>query len=67
MKFFHLADLHLGIRVCEFSLLEDQAYLLEGILEEAKKQKPDAVLLTGDLYDRLTPPVEAVRLFGRFV
>ena len=67
MKFFHLADLHLGIRVCEFSLLEDQAYLLEGVLEEAKKQKPDAVLLAGDLYDRLTPPVEAVRLFGRFV
>lgn len=67
MKFFHLADLHLGIRVCEFSLLEDQAFVLDAVLGEAERQAPDAVLLAGDIYDTLTPPADAVRLLDRFV
>lgn len=67
MKFFHLADLHLGIRVCEFSLLEDQGYLLREVLAAAEEESPDAVLLAGDIYDSPTPPAEAVRLFDAFV
>ena len=47
MKFVHLSDLHLGKRVNEFSMLEDQAYILKQILELIRKEQPDAVLLAG--------------------
>ena len=67
MKFFHLSDLHLGKRVNEYSLLEDQQYILNKIIIEAEREKPRAVLISGDVYDKPVPPVEAVKLFGDFL
>ena len=63
MKLFHLSDLHLGKRVYDFSMLEDQEYILRQILRAADAEQPDAVLLAGDIYDKPVPPAEAVRLF----
>lgn len=67
MKFLHLSDLHLGKRVIEFSMLEDQKYILNEIIEIADSQKPDAVLIAGDVYDKGIPPLEAVSLFDDFL
>ena len=67
MKFFHLSDLHLGKRVNEFSLLEDQWDILQKIVVLAKENKPDAVLIAGDVYDKSMPIVEAVHLLDRFL
>ena len=52
MKLLHVADLHIGKIVNEFSMLEDQKYILEQILQTAIVQKVDAILIAGDLYDR---------------
>lgn len=67
MKFLHLADLHIGKRVNEFSMLEDQKYILKQILKIAEEEKPDGVLIAGDLYDRSVPPGEAVELLDDFL
>jgi len=67
MKFFHLSDLHLGKRVYEFSMLEDQRDILEKIVALAKEHKPDAVFIAGDVYDKSMPVVEAVQLLDRFL
>ena len=67
MKFIHLSDLHLGKRVNEFSMIDDQKYILKKILEVIKEEKPDAVLLAGDIYDKSVPSVEAVGLFDDFL
>lgn len=67
MKFFHLSDLHLGRRMYEFSLMEDQTYILNEILRLTDKESPDAVLLAGDIYDRAVPSADAVELFDRFL
>ncbi len=67
MKLFHLADLHLGRRLHECSLLEDQAYILERILDYAKEERPDALLLAGDIYDKTVPSGEAVSLLDSFL
>ena len=67
MKLIHLSDLHLGKRVNEFSMLEDQAFILKQILEAADQEKPDGVLLAGDLYDKPVPPAEAVGLLDWFL
>ena len=67
MKLLHLSDLHLGKRLNEFSLLEDQAYILDRILEIAVREAPDAVLIAGDVYDRAVPAAEAVALLDRFL
>ena len=67
MRLAHISDLHLGKRVNEFSMLEDQRYIvkqIEGILEE---EAADAVLIAGDVYDKPVPPGEAVRLFDGFL
>lgn len=63
----HLSDLHLGKRVYEFSMYEDQKYILKQILEIAGEQKADAVLISGDVYDKPIPPAEAVQLFDDFL
>ena len=63
MKLIHLSDLHLGKRVSEFSMLEDQRYILEEILRIIDGERPDAVLIAGDIYDKPVPPAEAVGLF----
>ena len=67
MKFFHLSDLHLGKRINEFSMLEDQWDILQKIVVLAKANKPDAVLIAGDVYDKSMPIVEAVQLLDRFL
>lgn len=67
MKFFHLADLHLGKRYNEFSLIDDQRYILERILDEVKRERPDAVVIAGDIYDKSVPSAEAVELFDWFL
>ncbi len=67
MKFFHLSDLHLGMRLKNFSLLEDQKHILDEILSLAESERPDAVVIAGDVYDRAVPSAEAVELFDDFL
>ena len=67
MKLIHLSDLHLGKRVNEFSMLEDQKYILLQILNMIDEEKPDGVIIAGDVYDRTVPPIEAVTLFDDFL
>ncbi|MBQ6261053.1 MAG: exonuclease SbcCD subunit D [Firmicutes bacterium] len=67
MRFLHISDLHLGKRVNEYSMIEDQVYILERIADIADEERPDAVLIAGDVYDRTVPPAEAVSLFDRFL
>lgn len=67
MRFLHLADLHLGKQMNDLSLLPDQEYILEQILSIAKSERVDAVLISGDVYQRSAPQAEAMSLFDRFV
>ena len=67
MKFIHLSDLHLGKRVNEFSMLEDQAYILNEIVKVIEEEQPDGVLIAGDVYDKSMPSAEAVQLFDDFL
>ena len=67
MKILHLADLHLGKILQEQSLLEDQEYMLNMILNLIKKEDIDVVLISGDVYDRSVPPAEAVKLLDNFL
>ena len=67
MKFIHLSDLHLGKRVFDFNLLEDQEYILEEILKVIDSEEPDAVIIAGDIYDRSVPSTEAVELLDEFL
>ena len=67
MKLFHLSDLHLGKRVNEYSMLEDQRYILDEILRIVDREAPDAVLIAGDVYDKTVPSAEAVALLDDFL
>lgn len=67
MKFIHMSDLHLGKHINQFSMLEDQKYIFNEIVEIIKKEKPNALLLSGDIYDKPIPPVEAVNLLDDFL
>lgn len=67
MKLIHLSDLHLGKRVNEFSLLEDQQYILTEILQIIDREAPDGVLIAGDIYDKPVPSAEAVALLDDFL
>ena len=67
MKFIHISDLHLGKRVNEFSMLEDQEYILTKIINIIDEQKPDSVVIAGDVYDKSVPSAEAVELFDDFL
>lgn len=67
MKIFHTADWHLGKTLHQFSLLQDQAEAIEQMIQIILAEKPDVVLLAGDIYDRAVPPAEAVALFNRTV
>lgn len=67
MKLLHLSDLHIGKRVNEISMLEDQQYILLQILRILDEEKADAVLLAGDIYDKSVPSAEAVTLFDDFL
>ena len=67
MKYIHLSDLHLGKRVNEFSMLEEQEAILNQILGIIDMEMPDGVLIAGDIYDKSVPPAEAVMLFDNFL
>ncbi len=67
MRFFHLSDLHLGIKLYEHDLLKDQKVILDEIVALTRQYQPDAVIFAGDIYDRSVPPVEAVALFDDFM
>lgn len=67
MKLFHLSDLHIGKRVNEFSMLEDQKYILGQILKAAKEHQPEGIILAGDIYDKPVPAAEAVQVFDDFL
>ncbi|MBQ4564902.1 MAG: exonuclease SbcCD subunit D [Oscillospiraceae bacterium] len=67
MKMLHISDLHLGKRLNNFSFLEDQEYILNEILRIVDEERPDAVLIAGDVYDKSVPSVEAVQLLDRFL
>ncbi len=67
MKFFHISDLHLGKRLCEYSLIPDQEYILARILDAVDSECPDALIIAGDVYDKAVPSAEAVALFDNFI
>ena len=67
MKLIHLSDLHIGKRVNEYSMLEDQEYILNQIINIIDEQKPDGVIIAGDVYDKSVPSAEAVALFDDFL
>lgn len=67
MKILHLADLHIGKIIFEQSLLEDQEYMLNKIIEKIKAENIDAILIAGDVYDRSIPQAEAINLLDRFL
>lgn len=67
MKLIHLSDLHIGKRVNEVSMIEDQAYILLEILRIIDEENPDAVLIAGDVYDKSVPSAEAVTLLDDFL
>lgn len=67
MKFLHTGDLHIGKKIFETSLLEDQKQMLEQIYDIALEEKVDAVLIAGDVYDRSVPATEAVELLDDFL
>ena len=60
MKLLHIADLHLGKRVCEYSMIEDQRHILREIADIVRDQGVQALLIAGDVYDRPVPPQEAI-------
>lgn len=67
MKAFHLSDLHLGKRVNEFSMIEDQKDILLKIIKTIDEEKPDIIMIAGDVYDKSVPSAEAVEMFDDFL
>ena len=67
MKFFHISDLHIGKQLHHYSLREEQRHILESIIYLAERERPDALLLAGDIYDAGVPSGEAVELFDFFL
>ena len=64
MKIFHLSDLHIGLKLMNHDLREDQEYILHQIVERAREEKPEAILIAGDIYDKAVPAAEAFRSFS---
>ena len=67
MKLFHLSDLHIGLKLYNRDMADDQRYILDEIRELAVQRKPDVILIAGDIYDRAIPSAEAVELFDSFL
>lgn len=67
MKIIHISDLHLGKKLLEKSLIEDQKYILNEILLIIRQEKPDGIIIAGDIYDKSMPSAEAVELFDDFL
>ena len=67
MRFFHLSDLHIGLKLMNRDLREDQEHVFRQIVDYAGKEQPEAVVIAGDIYDKAVPSAEAVELFDRFI
>ena len=67
MKVFHLSDLHIGLKLINRDLREDQQFIFAKIAEAAEKEQPDAVIIAGDIYDKSIPSADAVEVFDTFV
>lgn len=67
MKFFHLSDLHIGLKLMNHDMREDQEYILSEVIEVAGREKPDAIVIAGDIYDKAAPSAEAVEVFDQFL
>ncbi len=67
MKLIHLSDLHIGKRVNQFSMIEDQKYILNEMLQIIEKEEPEGILIAGDVYDKSIPSAEAVQVFDDFL
>ena len=67
MKFFHLSDLHIGLKLMNHDLSEDQKHIFRQIIAAAQKRQPDALVIAGDIYDKSVPSAEAVTLFDNFI
>ncbi len=67
MKFMHIADLHIGKKVNEYSMIEDQKYILNQIVSVALSKNIETLLIAGDVYDKPVPPAEAVQVFDEFL
>ena len=67
MKILHTSDLHIGKRANEYALLEEQEFVLKQIIDIAQSEKPEAIILAGDIYDKSIPSAEAVSLFDDFL
>ena len=67
MKFLHVADLHIGKKLKGYSLIEDQKFILNQIVETAVEKKVDGILIAGDIYDTSIPNTDAITLFDEFL
>lgn len=67
MKFLHISDLHIGKKLREADLIQDQIYILDEIIKIVDIEKPDGILIAGDIYDRSVPPAYAVNVFDDFL
>lgn len=67
MKLFHLSDLHIGLKLFNRDLFEDQTYILGQAIEIAAREQPDAIMIAGDIYDKAIPSAEAVEIFDLFI
>lgn len=67
MKLFHLSDLHIGLKLFNRDLYEDQSYILGQVIEIATREQPDAIMIAGDIYDKAIPSAEAVEIFDLFI
>lgn len=67
MRLFHISDLHIGIRLYNYDLREDQEFVFRQFIENVKKYQPDVIIIAGDIYDRPVPSVEAVQMFDHFM
>ena len=67
MRFIHLSDLHIGKQLHHYSLLEEQRVLLQQVVGYVKSERPDALLIAGDIYDTAVPSAEAIAVFDEFL
>lgn len=67
MKFFHLSDLHIGLKLFNRDFREDQEYILAQVVRLAEAHRPDAIVIAGDIYDKAVPSAEAVEVFDHFI
>ncbi len=67
MRFFHISDLHIGLKLMNKDLSEDQRYILDGVVKAIELRKPDAIVIAGDIYNNAVPSSEAIEIFDNFI